>query len=409
MKKRIISVICCLAVSLLSIPFSVSSETKSVDFEMHTFYEAFVNDVPQALTSTYYGIGFVPFVIDNTEARDFVAQFCYRDVGNLDNSDGFIDYLESLDDDFFAQKTVLMIAAHGATDGNVYEIKSVKNENNTLFIDMEYSALGVCDVVESTIILFEMDKAQISNCNSIINTVTEKKDDIQTDLSYHVLDGYMPQDKFDAYDAEKYEYFSRHINPYYSLHSPAVIVQNFEELENCRGYFVSEDFDTFANSLDEAFFETTVLVISYTKSVYSPAVYEFSRIEGNCIYYAVDESQSDRNAAPVEQHNILITEFTTEDFKQLEENHTYGDYLELHVFVERINVLGDIYETGYLEPMDYILLKRAYFGTYQLDEGQKKRADINGNGKLDAVDYILIKRAWFDTYDLFGDVRYIIS
>ena len=59
--------------------------------------------------------------------------------------------------------------------------------------------------------------------------------------------------------------------------------------------------------------------------------------------------------------------------------------------------VGDINQNGKIDARDYLLLKRAYFGTYTLTCPQEV-ADINGNGKIDARDYLLLKRAYFGTY-----------
>ncbi len=60
---------------------------------------------------------------------------------------------------------------------------------------------------------------------------------------------------------------------------------------------------------------------------------------------------------------------------------------------------GDVNGNGKLDGRDYLLLKRAYFGTYELDCALET-ADINGNGKLDGRDYLLLKRAYFGTYTI---------
>lgn len=65
-------------------------------------------------------------------------------------------------------------------------------------------------------------------------------------------------------------------------------------------------------------------------------------------------------------------------------------------------MLGDVNNNKKIDMTDYILLKRAYFGTYNFDAGQKKRGDCNKNGKIDMTDYILLKRAYFGTYNLSG-------
>ena len=61
--------------------------------------------------------------------------------------------------------------------------------------------------------------------------------------------------------------------------------------------------------------------------------------------------------------------------------------------------IGDINGNGKIDARDYLLLKRAYFGTYTLNCAPEA-ADINGNGKIDARDYLLLKRAYFGTYTI---------
>lgn len=60
--------------------------------------------------------------------------------------------------------------------------------------------------------------------------------------------------------------------------------------------------------------------------------------------------------------------------------------------------LGDINNNGKIDALDYILLKRAYFGTYHLNDVQELCGDCNQNEKIDAFDYILLKRAYIGTF-----------
>lgn len=62
-------------------------------------------------------------------------------------------------------------------------------------------------------------------------------------------------------------------------------------------------------------------------------------------------------------------------------------------------VVGDVNGNGKIDARDYLLLKRAYFGTYTLTCADAV-SDINGNGKIDARDYLLLKRAYFGTYTI---------
>ncbi len=60
---------------------------------------------------------------------------------------------------------------------------------------------------------------------------------------------------------------------------------------------------------------------------------------------------------------------------------------------------GDVNLNGRLDARDYLLLKRAFFKTYDL-QCDSTVSDINLNGRLDARDYLLLKRAFFKTYTI---------
>ncbi len=66
----------------------------------------------------------------------------------------------------------------------------------------------------------------------------------------------------------------------------------------------------------------------------------------------------------------------------------------------KVGIKGDVNNNGGIDMTDYVLTKRAYFGTFLLDDGQFYRADLNGNGAIDMTDYILLKRAYFGTYTI---------
>ena len=63
--------------------------------------------------------------------------------------------------------------------------------------------------------------------------------------------------------------------------------------------------------------------------------------------------------------------------------------------------IGDINSNGDIDSMDYVLLKRTYFGTYNLSD--ISIGDINGNGDIDSMDYVYLRRAYFGTYIIGGD------
>ncbi len=59
---------------------------------------------------------------------------------------------------------------------------------------------------------------------------------------------------------------------------------------------------------------------------------------------------------------------------------------------------GDVNMNEQVDSLDYVLLKRYYFATYNFDEGQIEIADINNNNEIETNDYLLIKRKYFGTY-----------
>ncbi len=67
--------------------------------------------------------------------------------------------------------------------------------------------------------------------------------------------------------------------------------------------------------------------------------------------------------------------------------------------------LGDVNMDGVIDQYDYVLVKRAYFGTYTLSDAQFKLADANGDGKIDPYDYLLVARHYFETFVIEGTVE----
>ena len=57
---------------------------------------------------------------------------------------------------------------------------------------------------------------------------------------------------------------------------------------------------------------------------------------------------------------------------------------------------GDVNANGEIDSMDYVLLKRAYFGTYEVKNVWV--GDIDDSGLIDSMDYVYLRRAYFGTY-----------
>ena len=65
-----------------------------------------------------------------------------------------------------------------------------------------------------------------------------------------------------------------------------------------------------------------------------------------------------------------------------------------------IVVMGDVDGDGELTPTDYLLVKRAYMGTYTIGTLAREAVGVAENAELRAINYIMVKRAYFGTYDI---------
>ena len=68
--------------------------------------------------------------------------------------------------------------------------------------------------------------------------------------------------------------------------------------------------------------------------------------------------------------------------------------------LEPIAKLGDVNQDGKIDSLDYLLVKRSCFKTYELEDVERVCADIDKNGTIDSADYLLIKRICFNTYTI---------
>ena len=75
---------------------------------------------------------------------------------------------------------------------------------------------------------------------------------------------------------------------------------------------------------------------------------------------------------------------------------------------DRIVKLGDLDDNGNINPFDYVILKRAYMGTYQLNDVQTLCGDCNKNGTINAMDFVLLKRVYLGTF-VFENPDVVIS
>lgn len=72
-----------------------------------------------------------------------------------------------------------------------------------------------------------------------------------------------------------------------------------------------------------------------------------------------------------------------------------------------IGLRGDVNVNGEIDARDYVLMKRAYFGTANLGSTASLLSDVNNNSDFDARDYVMLKRAYFGTYEIPKDIKYV--
>lgn len=56
---------------------------------------------------------------------------------------------------------------------------------------------------------------------------------------------------------------------------------------------------------------------------------------------------------------------------------------------------GDVNGDKKVDSLDYVIVKRACFSSYKLNDAEFARADVNGDGTIDSLDYVIIKRIGF--------------
>lgn len=77
---------------------------------------------------------------------------------------------------------------------------------------------------------------------------------------------------------------------------------------------------------------------------------------------------------------------------------TFSDGTKLTTDIVKLETQGDVNGDGITNSNDYILVKRACFKTYELNDEEFSRADINGSNTIDSSDYTIVKRIAFGTY-----------
>ncbi len=77
-----------------------------------------------------------------------------------------------------------------------------------------------------------------------------------------------------------------------------------------------------------------------------------------------------------------------------------ASYLKLEASQPDTN-LGDIDGNGEINSMDYVMLRRVFFGIYEI--ANEAVGDIDGNGAINSMDYVMLRRVFFGIYSISVD------
>ncbi len=109
--------------------------------------------------------------------------------------------------------------------------------------------------------------------------------------------------------------------------------------------------------------------------------------------YGIKEGVSEKDCAKLFNESVT---FTTSSGKIGTGSTVKNEGLE-YTFI----VLGDVNGNGKVDANDYMLVKRHFLGTYELDDFGIEAGDCNGDGKITANDYFIIRRHVIGTYDIY--------
>lgn len=311
-----------------------------------------------------YGTACVPLIIESLDEYNLVFPDGTTVVG--------------MDDEYFDSHYVVIIYATAPYFGNEYEITDLYCFGaDVLYIDLLCSMStdpidGGCD--EHSVI-----EIHVSN--------DYPHESVRLDT--RVITGELISRQATVIDVSPLEIEVATEDLYGKNAVPTKITDN-ESLNNLIELHQSESLAEYAESLGDGFFDSKFLLcflaVSPTQTV-EYTVGAASVDERNNLYINATFDRTNAKDLAMQYTLILIALDRPEQ-----------DYADITLNMTELNALGDVDGNGYVEAYDYILAKRAYFGTYKLKTHENHRADVNTDGDVNQYDYILVRRIYFGTY-----------
>ncbi len=155
--KRFVSILCCLAMILVSIPFSVSATEESIDFSaeiLHSEGGLSDNDSIYVLNS-------------KEDCADFIDKEC---TNGSSVSTNVSDYFEALPEGFFNNKALVAIGLHVPNPGYAVEVRDLTKENGVMTIKLDYweidPELAQPTILDYFAVLIEVNKDVLDGVTS---------------------------------------------------------------------------------------------------------------------------------------------------------------------------------------------------------------------------------------------------
>lgn len=320
------------------------------------------------------------FVLNTPETLD---EFLKIEFSDAYNAPYFSDYLNGIMDDFFDSKSVLIGIFETGLPNHNFTKASVGKKNGVMSIECEHTVeLGMFPTVCGYYaVVIELDSAYLWDVEEIEATKKDVTEYPKLDYSARIIDGYISEENLKQYASDGYPM--------------PIIVDSNDKLSNLLSACESEGLTKWTDGLSEDYFDSKAFVAIYQEFDYTNVTYRIDgiidNIEGDGLNWIISIRGDQYDRVKGKDSKLFIFEIDKE----------YAGSNFFYSF-RKTNIKGDVLCNGteFVETMDYIALKRFYFGTYKLTKQQQRLGDINENGEIDSMDYVLLKRAYFGTYEI---------
>ncbi|MBQ4316970.1 MAG: dockerin type I repeat-containing protein [Clostridia bacterium] len=185
----------------------------------------------------------------------------------------------------------------------------------------------------------------------------------------------------------------------YGKEATPVIIDSrdmIETLSECYHESEKTEFDDYFAKYDEAFFEDNALIAVLALSPDYGYTYEILSLEyaedGETLVFGFRCIGLPYDWPTEVMDNLVMAEVKKEDIADCTSVTT--EHTQFYA------ALGDVNLDGTVDSLDYLMAKRAAFGTFELSKAQFVCADVYPyrSSAIDSADYLLIKRIAFGTY-----------